>query len=223
MDHQRLEAGLQALLGRHAAVVCRSTDGNVNTLAPIERLAVSRAVSVRQREFAAGRAAARDAMQKLGRPAASVPVQNDRSPRWPDHLVGSIAHSRTTCVAVVALKQHWLSVGVDVESDNDLPRELWTSIGLPDEIQRASELPEAAQARWMMRIFSAKEAYYKWIYPQTQRMLGFHDVEIIMNSTLDSSEFLAYPLKEKNSAHSSSVLTGTLTIERNTIISLVIK
>lgn len=223
VDHQRLEAGLQTLLGCHAAVACRSTDGDVNSLAPIERHAVSRAIPLRQKEFAAGRTAARDAMTRLGRPAASVPVQDDRSPHWPEDLVGSISHSRATCVAVVALKLHWLSVGVDVEADNDLPRELWSSIGLPIEIQHASELPEAAQARWMMRIFSAKEAYYKWLYPQTQRILGFHDVEIIMKSTLESSEFLARPLNKKIKEFSPNALLGNLMIEQQMIISSIIR
>ena len=211
------------MLGRHAAVACRSTDGDVNSLAPIERHAVSRAIPLRQKEFAAGRTAARDAMKRLGRPAATVPVQDDRSPRWPEDLVGSISHSRATCVAVVALKLHWLSVGVDVEPDNDLPRELWPMIGLPNEIQRASALPEAVQARWMMRIFSAKEAYYKWRYPQTQRILEFHDVEIIMKSTLESAEFLARPVDKKSKEASSIALSGTLVVEQQLIISLIIK
>jgi len=222
VDHQRLEAELQALLGPHAAVACCSTDGDVSTLAPVEHLAVARAIAHRQKEFAAGRAAARIAMQRLGRPAVSIPAQDDRSPKWPDGIIGSISHSHATCVSVVALKLHWQAVGVDVETDNDLPRELWSSICVSNEIQRASTLPDAIQARWMMRIFSAKEAYYKWIYPQTRRMPEFHDVEIFMNATLESTGFFVHPLYGKSNGALPNPVEGKLMIGQGMVISLII-
>ncbi|WP_291101863.1 4'-phosphopantetheinyl transferase [Hydrogenophaga sp.] len=223
VDYQRLEAGLQAHLGRHAAVACRSTDGDVSTLAPIERPAIARAIPHRRKEFAAGRSAAREAMQRLGRPVTSIPVQHDRSPQWPADLVGSISHSRETCISVVALKSHWNAVGVDVEPDQDLPRELWNLIGLPNEIWRASALSRAVQARWMTRIFSAKEAYYKWAYPQTSCMLNFHDVEIVMDPTMESTEFSAHPLNWQDNGVLPELLTGRLMIDQGMVISLLIQ
>lgn len=223
MDYQRLEAGLQAHLGRHAAVACRSTDGDISTLAPMERPAIARAIAHRRKEFAAGRSAAREAMQRLGRSATSIPVRDDRSPQWPADLVGSISHSRETCISVVALKSHWNAVGVDVEPDNDLPRELWSLIGLPNEIRRASALSEAVQARWMKRIFSAKEAYYKWAYPQTLRMLDFHDVEIVMDPTMESTDFSAHPLNREDNGIFREILTGRLMIDQGVVISMLIK
>jgi 4'-phosphopantetheinyl transferase EntD len=179
LDYQRMEKALQALLGDQAAVSCCSTNGDVSSLAPVERSAISGAITRRQKEFAAGRTAAREAMRRLGKMAASIPMEGDRSPCWPTDLVGSISHSHEACVAVVAIKSRWKSVGVDLEPDQDLPRELWSLIGLPTELRRVSALPEAIQARWMMRIFSAKEAYYKWIFPQMPRALEFHDAEIL--------------------------------------------
>lgn len=223
MDYQRLEAGLQAHLGHHAAVACRSTDGDVSTLAPMERPAIARAIAHRQKEFAAGRSAAREAMQRLGRSATSIPVRDDRSPQWPADLVGSISHSRETCISVVALKSHWNAVGVDVEPDNDLPRELWSLIGLPNEIRRASALSEAVQARWMKRIFSAKEAYYKWAYPQALLMLDFHDAEIFMNPTMECTEFSVHPLNREDNSIYPELLTGRLIIDQGLVISLLIK
>jgi enterobactin synthetase component D len=222
VDHQRLEARLQALLGSHAAVCCRSTDGDVGTLAVSEHPAIARAVVHRQKEFAAGRAAAREAMQRLGRPAAPIPAQADRSPRWPEDLVGSISHSRATCIAVVAVKPHWKAVGVDVEPDQDLPRDVWDAIGLPQEIQRASALPPSLQARWMTRIFSAKEAYYKCVYPRVQRVLEFHQVEIVLDPTLDSTDFLARFVDSQSGGNMPNCLAGRLTIEQGMVISLLI-
>lgn len=217
-----MEERLQALLGQHAAVSCCSTDGDVSTLAPIERSAIAGAIHRRQKEFSAGRAAAREAMRRLGRSIASVPMQEDRSPQWPPDLVGSISHCHATCISVVAAKSHWTSVGVDVEPDQDLPNELWSLIGHPDELRQTSAIPEAARGRWMMRIFSAKEAYYKWLYPQTRKVLEFLDVEIIMDPTLESTAFRAHPRNHDANDVSTRKASGKLIINQGTIISLVI-
>lgn len=222
VDYQRMEERLQALLGQHAAVSCCSTDGDVSTLAPIERSAVAGAIHRRQKEFSAGRAAAREAMRRLGRTTASVPMQDDRSPRWPTDLVGSISHSHATCISIVAAKSHWQSVGVDVEPDQDLPHELWGLIGHPNELRQASVLPDAVRGRWMMRIFSAKEAYYKWVYPQTRQMLEFLDVEIVMSPTLESTVFRVYSRHDEMNGISARQPSGRLLIDQNTIISLVV-
>jgi len=222
VDYQRMEEGLQALLGHHAAVSCCSTDGDVSTLAPIERSAIAGAISRRQKEFAAGRTAAREAMRRLGRWPVSIPMQDDRSPLWPADLVGSISHSHTTCVSVVAIKSHWKAVGVDVEPDQDLPRELWSLIGRQNELRRVSALPEAIRARWMMRLFSAKEAFYKWMYPQTLRVLEFHDVEVVMDLTLDSTEFQVNPRNLECNGLREKPVAGKLAIGQGIVISLII-
>lgn len=222
VNHQRLEAGLQAHLGHHAAVSCGATDGDVSTLAPVERSAIAGAIVHRQREFAAGRTAARKAMQRLGRSAAAIPAQTDRSPRWPAGLVGSISHTRGTCIAVVALKPHWNAVGVDVEQDQGLPRELWSLIGRPNELTRSSSLPEAARARWLMRIFCAKEAYYKCVYPQMQRVLEFQDVEIVMDLTLGSTAFQALAHHLEGNGLPTKQLAGRLVIDQGMVVSWII-
>jgi 4'-phosphopantetheinyl transferase EntD len=223
VNHQRLEAGLQALLGQHAAVSCCSTDGEVGTLAPIERTAIVGAITRRQKEFAAGRAAAREAMQRLGRSASAIPAQADRSPQWPADLVGSISHSHATCISVIALKSHWTAVGVDVEPDQALSRELWNLIGLPNELKRSSAMPEAIRARWMMRIFCAKEAYYKWVYPQTLRVLEFHDVEIVMDLTLESTGFQVLAHHLEGNGMLPKLLFGRLMIDQGMVISLIVQ
>lgn len=222
MDYQRMEEVLQPLLGHQAAVTCCSVDGDVSTLAPIERMAIKGAITRRQKEFAAGRAAARKAMLRLGRSAVPIPMQDDRSPQWPADLVGSISHSHAACVSVVAIKSRWKAVGVDVEPDQDLPRELWDLIGLPSELRRASDLPTTLQARWMMRVFSAKEAYFKWIFPQTLCLLEFHDAEIVMDATLESTEFQVYPQHIDGHSIMSNNLSGRLVIEQGLVTSLII-
>lgn len=218
-----MENSLQALLGRRAvAVCCNTTDGDPATLTPDEYAAVSGAIEHRQKEFAAGRSAARRAMRRLGQPAVALPANSDRSPRWPEALVGSISHSRTTCIAIVALRDHCRSVGVDVEPDRDLPRDLWDLICRPEELLRMYVLPEAERARWVTRVFCAKEAYYKWVYPQIRALLDFQDVAIDMAPTLDNTRFVAQPHRRDARESTPLGLTGTITATQDMVISLVI-
>jgi len=218
-----MESTLQALLGSHAAAACCCTsDGDPALLTREEYVAVSGAISQRQKEFAAGRSAARRAMRQMGRPGVPVLADRDRSPRWPPDLVGSITHCRTTCIAVLALRERWHSIGVDVEPDRDLPRELWDLICRPEEMKRAAEMHEPARARWVTRVFCAKEAYYKWAYPQIRTMMDFHEVTIELEPSLNDGHFIARPLRQDALEITPIGLAGTLTTTQGMVVSLVI-
>lgn len=218
-----LELRLRALAGPHAAVACRRTaSGDVQALAPQERVAVQQAVASRQIEFAAGRQAARDAMRRLGRPALPVPVNPDRSPHWPAGLVGSISHCRDACVAVVAPADRCQSVGVDVEPHQGIPSDLWPTICTPAELQRVSEMPEAVRARWVTRVFCAKEAYYKWVYPRLQCLLDFQDVEIGWASTVADARFEVHPQHEQARRLTPPGLCGALLTCEGLVAALIV-
>lgn len=74
----------------------------------------------------------------------------------------------------------------------------------------------------MMRVFSAKEAYFKWIFPQTLCLLEFHDAEIVMDATLESTEFQVYPQHIDGHSIMSNNLSGRLVIEQGLVTSLII-
>ena len=174
----RIEARLQACLGPQLAVVCTGVNGDPQALWPEERAALAKAIERRQREFAAGRAAARTAMRRLGWPECAIPVHEDRSPIWPAGLVGSISHSASFCIAVVGLQSAWACMGIDIEQDHRVTPELWPSICVPEELQALALVPPADQRSWVTRVFGAKEAFFKAQYPGTRQMLEFHDVEV---------------------------------------------
>lgn len=220
---EQLELRLRALAGLHAAVACRCTDsGDVRALAPEERAAVRRAVASRQTEFAAGRQAARDAMRRLGLPAMPVPVNPDRSPLWPVGLVGSISHCRDACVAVVAHGERCLSVGVDVEPDQGIPSDLWPTICTPAELHRLSGMPEAERAGWVTRVFCAKEAYYKWVYPRIQCLLDFQDVEIGLDLSKAEARFEVRPQLEQARRLTPPGLCGSLLTCEGLVTALIV-
>lgn len=198
METLALDAALPALghtlaqrLGPGVGVSVSDLQAGSGALYPDEQTAVARAVPKRQREFAAGRLNARRAMAQLGEPPRSVPCGLDRAPVWPAHLVGSISHTDDACVAVVGFKHTVGALGIDLETDRGLEPDLWASIATPAELCVAGGLPAERRARWMLRLFSAKEAVYKWQYPLSGRLLDFHDVDISGLGTDPESPFVA--------------------------------
>lgn len=180
--HLRLEVELQSRLGSKMAVVCTGVDGDPDGLWPQERIAVAGAVPRRQREFAAGRIAARSAMQRLRAPVEAVPAHADRSPCWPENLIGSISHTADTCVAVVGRRNRCESVGIDIESEQGMDASLWDIICTPEERRELQGQAPSQQPLLATRLFVAKEAFYKWYYPQTRNLLEFQEVSLTWNS-----------------------------------------
>jgi enterobactin synthetase component D len=175
---QALRERLSERLGPDVGVVCTGVDGDPQALYPEEFEAIRNAVPRRQREFAAGRQAARQAMAQIGWPPAAIPSAADRSPLWPEGLAGSISHTGQACVAVVGRREHVHSIGIDLENDVPMDPALWSTICTPAEAAFVNAQPAGTQGRLMTWLFSAKEAFYKWQYPRTRRLLEFQDVHV---------------------------------------------
>ncbi len=188
---KRLGQRLERLMGNRIGLACSTIDAPICDLYPEELVAVHRAVPKRQREFAAGRINARRAMTRIGEPAVCIPSGEDRSPVWPAHLSGSISHTDEACVAVVALRSTSRSLGIDLEADRPLPTDLWPIICTPEELAAIRYRASNEQAHWALRLFSAKEAIYKWQYPLTGYMLDFHQVQLTWLSDGPDARFTA--------------------------------
>jgi len=176
-----LHQALVKALGTRIGVACTGVDGDPELLWPGEMTTIRRAVPRRQREFAAGRAAARQAMTRIGWPPSAIPSAPDRSPVWPEGMVGSIAHTGRLCVAITGRRNQVHAMGIDIEEDLPLDPALWASICTPEELSAMASLPPSEGGHWVTQLFCAKEAFYKWQYPQTKRMLDFQDVQITMD------------------------------------------
>ncbi len=148
-------------------------------LLPEERALVASAVPKRRHEFAAGRRCARALLSQLGHPRFALLRNDDRTPRWPAGLVGSISHSDSLCVVALARSTHAAALGVDVEPDAALEAGLWPKICSRRELDQAlGSRPDAERGRIVRLLFSAKEATYKSVYPLVGKVFGFHAVEI---------------------------------------------
>ena len=137
------------------------------------------AAPARRFEFAVGRRCARCALEALGAGACSVPRSADRSPVWPDGVVGSITHTDGYCAAVVAHRARFAGIGVDTETIDAVRPHLWMRIMGPGERDWFAALPESERPVAAAVLFSAKEAFYKCQYPLLRRRFDLHDVEVL--------------------------------------------
>jgi 4'-phosphopantetheinyl transferase EntD len=160
----------RTLFGPGVAVAGRAI-GDAPPPWPEEAAALARPVPARRAEFAAGRAAARDAMAALGLPPLAVPMGADRAPVWPPGLAGSITHADGIALAAVARSADIALLGLDAEPDAPLPRELWDEVLRPEERAAAAAAPDPGRAARL--VFAAKEAAYKAQHPRSGRLLGF--------------------------------------------------
>ncbi|MGF1739731.1 4'-phosphopantetheinyl transferase superfamily protein [Vibrio profundum] len=140
---------------------------------------LKQAVPKRCAEFLAGRYVAQQAVKELTTRVHQIPVANDRSPIWPEGIVGSISHTDSQSIAAVAFKEDCQLLGLDLENwiEPDLALELSSQIIDSTEIDLLSET-ELSFHQGLTLIFSAKESLYKALYPKVQTFFGFESARI---------------------------------------------
>lgn len=114
----------------------------------------------------------------MGYPASPITTGTFREPLWPKGIIGSITHSQTLALVVVANKNKAFSgVGIDIETKNgvssDFVRDLLTDRELTELRTRG-----AGWENDVTLIFSAKEAVFKAVNPITNLMIDFNELEI---------------------------------------------
>ena len=167
---------LERVFPSDVIVVEAAEASEATELHPEEAAQLGRVSEQRRHEFAAGRACARLALERLGLPAAAPLLSRpDRSPAWPEGAVGSISHCQGGCAAAVGLASRYAALGLDLEREGRTRPELARRICTPAERARLDHF-EGLDALGL--IFSSKEAVYKAWHPLTGIHLGFQDVEI---------------------------------------------
>lgn len=145
-----------------------------------EEAAVARAVVKRRREYAFGRACARDALARLG-VAHAGPILGGAggAPQWPARVVGSITHCELGAAAAVAYAADRGGLGIDLESRARAGAvDLMTLAATATERVRHAALAGGVPVGALL--FSAKESVYKCLYPRGGTFLDFGDVELAL-------------------------------------------
>jgi 4'-phosphopantetheinyl transferase EntD len=158
-------------------------NGLIHALAPVEPdgarfLTEAERVSLGSRpigQFAAS-GCARNLARKLAQ--TSIPSSWDISrdshgvPRWPEHLIGSLAHTDCHAAACLGTRKRFAGVGIDVERQQSLGADTSQMISSPEEqaLFPASDGP--------LQLFAIKEAVFKACFPKDRQFLEFKQVKI---------------------------------------------
>lgn len=170
---------IEAILPQGVTAVERLHDLPAGRLHPVELAALGRAVEKRRREFAGGRACAREALGGLGLPPLPVPAGPGGEPRWPTGVLGSITHCDGYRACAVARRGQVAGLGIDAEPNAALPAGVLEEIAGPEERSLLARLRrEAPAVSWDRLLFSAKESVYKAWHPLTGQRLGFNDATV---------------------------------------------
>lgn len=156
-------------------------DGHVPNLHGGEASLVQGYVPHRIVEFSAGRSAARQAMQALGFPASEVLQGEGGEPIWPAGLCGSISHSDSLAVSLVAPLAAFESVGVDVDDGRALGDAAAQTVASRRELRLLQSVGLARSEQEAQNLaFSVKEAVFKCQYVLTRnRGLRFHQARLV--------------------------------------------
>lgn len=173
----------QVLAGRASIGISRIGERSARALHVSELAQMGGAIPARVMEFVAGRVAARVA---LGSDTA-IPMDEDRAPIWPRDVAGTITHAAGWAVAAVAPAP--LMLGLDLETDQDLPRDIWDVVLSKTEQAWCLVQPEPGRAATL--IFSIKECAYKAQYAQSRQVFGFERFEVSVGAGDFSARFTA--------------------------------
>ena len=158
-------------------------------LFPAEEAVMRTAGPRRRAEFAAGRWCAREALARLGVPAAPILPGPAGEPRWPEGVTGSITHCAGYRACAVARTTDVAAIGIDAEPDAALPAGLIEKVAIGPELmwlgRHAGALPGAGPPAvcWDRLLFSAKEAACKLWYPLTGQWPGLRGAVIGLAAT----------------------------------------
>ncbi len=138
----------------------------------------------RRREFLAGRYHARLALALAGRSPCALPRDPDGVPAFPPGVTGSITHTgREVTFAAAVVTTTGANLGLDAEERRSLPSDMSAHILSEGERANLARRPTALRVEGLksdgelsLLAFSAKEAFYKAIFPRLRCRLGFHDV-----------------------------------------------
>ena len=136
----------------------------------------------RQREFIAGRYCAAQALRLAGAAdwAAEIGTGPAGEPLWPAGFVGSITHTVTHATSAVAGCDDAISIGIDAEPFAGPERVTRVSCivlhACESRLKATGFAPEAV----FTLCFSAKEAFFKCLFPLVRHRFDYRDAAVRM-------------------------------------------
>ncbi|MTD39307.1 4'-phosphopantetheinyl transferase superfamily protein [Erwinia sp. CPCC 100877] len=156
------------------------------------------AATKRRAEFLAGRWCSQQLLNAAGIHGHVLQTE-DRAPRWPAGVWGSISHSGERVLALMVAGITPWRVGIDLERfDAEVMRNCGSEIINDAELLRLGAAGYGGE--WgILLAFSAKESLYKALWPEVRRYFGFHAAALVAanegNFVLELRENLTTNLK----------------------------
>ena len=141
--------------------------------------------TTREQEYSLGRYCAKQAINAIGIDCNEIQSSSYGFPIWPKGIVGSISHSKGTCLSAVAKSENFQTIGIDVEQFNRMKERSLERITHPKEIAEiGSDLKKATL------LFSIKEAFYKAQFPIYKTHLNFKDLAFSYDFSSQQAELI---------------------------------
>jgi 4'-phosphopantetheinyl transferase EntD len=161
----------------------------LTTLSQEERDYIKGATLSRQKEFSTSRWCARKSLKKLDINSGLILTGKSREPVWPQGTVGSITHAKGLYCAVVGRESDYLSLGIDIEpAKRRIADKTFAVIANNDEIEWTDSTGRNKDLLKLM-IFSAKECFFKLLFPLVKMNFSFDAASIFLSSSSPSNNF----------------------------------
>ncbi len=146
---------------------------NYPILEPVNR----RFSNARRAEYIAGRFCAIKALRSQGIKIDQILSNKDRTPIWPKNTCGSITHCNNFVSVAISTDEGIKSVGHDCEFvfSPNLVKEMVDSILFDKEKALIFGDPQ----EFITLAYSAKECFFKAMYPLTKKFFSFEHAQII--------------------------------------------
>ena len=181
---------------------------------------ISKAATKRKAAYLAGRFATRLLLENENS-CSYVGIHADKSPLWPDGIVGSISHTDFSAIAVIS-RNVQCHPGVDIEFLN--PKNLrGAEFLITNSAERA--LLHGLNIKYelaLLIVFSAKESLFKSLYPSVNKWFGFDEASITLID-ITTQTFHIETSKELSSAlNDITQFTGNYHMRESQIITLIL-
>ena len=171
--------------------------------------------TTREQEYSLGRYCAKQAINAIGIDCNEIQSSSYGFPIWPKGIVGSISHSKGTCLSAVAKSKDFEAIGIDVEQFNRMKERSVERIAHPKEIAEiGSDLKKATL------LFSIKEAFYKAQFPIYKTPLNFKDLAFSYDFSSQQAELIWLSNKSPIAQSDYSKWKITYQIIQNTCFAL---
>lgn len=159
----------------------------------VRPVTIEKSTIKRQAEFFAGRYAAKLALEKhqyaLNTPL-SIPTGKHREPIWPAGYIGSISHCSGIALCTAALENEIHYLGIDIE--RYIPEQLAVKIAHQIHTEYEQSLLRKVGlscSQSTTLLYSAKESFFKAIFPQVGEYFGFECISLIAVNMSESKLF----------------------------------